>query len=474
MSVLIKGGRVITASDDYVADVFAENGTVTLIGESLDLAADKVIDAAGKYVIPGCIDPHTHLEMAFGGTVTCDDFTSGTVSAAFGGTTSLIDFCMQTPGDTFARALDVYHEKIERAKPVIDVGFHIGVTDLKQGGTLEDLAKLPAEGVTSYKLFMAYKGAVMVDDETLFRTMLTAAETGALVMVHAENGDAIDVLVKQALAEGKTAPIWHAKTRPPITEGEATNRAIQLAQVAGAPLYVVHVSCKEAIEPIARARASDWHAWGETCTQYLFIDETALEKPGFEGGKYIYTPPPRPKENQEHLWHALATGVLTAVSTDHCPFNWQGQKTLGKDDFSKIPNGGPGIENRLHMLHHFGVREGRFSMNRLVELLSTNVAKLFGLYPRKGTIAVGSDADIVVFDPEKRLTISARTHHSNVDYNLFEGTEVVGAPEVVLVRGQVIVEGDELVARPGAGQFIRRARFGEELTAAGERRMVTV
>jgi len=468
MSVLIKGGRIITAADDYVGDVYAEGETVSLIGESLDVQADKVIDAAGKYVLPGCIDPHTHLEMFFGGTVTCDDFTSGTVSAAFGGTTALVDFCMQTPGDSLPNALAAYHEKIERAKPVIDVGFHIGITDLHEGGNLEDLARLPDEGVTSYKLFMAYKGAVMVDDETLFKTMRVAADTGALIMVHAENGDAIDVLVKEAVAAGKTEPKWHAATRPPITEAEATNRAIQLARVAGAPLYVVHVSCKEALEPIERARAADWDAWGETCTQYLFIDETALDQPNFEGGKYVYTPPPRPKENQEHLWHALATDMLSVVSTDHCPFNWDGQKTLGKDDFSKIPNGGPGIENRLHMLHHFGARAGRFSLNRMVELLSTNPAKFFGLYPRKGTIAVGSDADLVVFDPEKQLTISAQTHHSNVDYNLFEGTQVTGAPEVVLVRGQVIVENDELVAEPGAGRFVKRARFGERLTAAGK------
>jgi dihydropyrimidinase len=319
---------------------------------------------------------------------------------------------------------------------------------------------------------MAYKGAVMVDDETLFKTMQVANETGALVMVHAENGDAIDVLVKEAVAAGKTEPKWHAATRPPITEAEATNRAIQLARVAGAPIYVVHVSCKEALEPIERARAADWDAWGETCTQYLFIDETALDQPNFEGGKYVYTPPPRPKENQEHLWHALATDMLSVVSTDHCPFNWDGQKTLGKDDFSKIPNGGPGIENRLHMLHHFGARAGRFSLNRMVELLSTNPAKFFGLYPRKGTIAVGSDADLVVFDPEKQLTISAQTHHSNVDYNLFEGTQVTGAPAVVLVRGQVIVENDELMAEPGAGRFVKRARFGERLTAAGKEEAV--
>ena len=468
MSVLIKGGRIVTAVDDYVGDVFVDNGTVAMLGESLDMTADKVIDAAGKYVLPGAIDPHTHIEMFFGGTTTCDDFTSGTVSAAFGGTTSLVDFCMQAPGTSFAEALENYHEKIERAKPVIDVGFHIGVTDLREGGTLEELAKLPDEGITSYKLFMAYKGAVMVDDETLFRTMEVAADTGALVMVHAENGDAIDIIVKNAVAEGKTEPIWHARTRPMETEAEATNRAIQLARVAGAGLYVVHVSCQPAVEPIALAREKGWDSWGETCTQYLFIDESALDQPGFEGGKYIYTPPPRPKEHQEHLWRAIRSDVLSVVSTDHCPFNWPEQKAINGEEFQKVPNGGPGIENRLHMLHHFGVREGRITLNRMVELTSTNVAKLFGLYPRKGTIAPGSDADIVVWDPEKKLTISSSTHHSNVNYNLFEGTKVQGAPEIVMVRGQVIIEDDELVAQPGAGQFIKRARFGEELAPAAK------
>ena len=468
MSVLIKRGRIVTAADDYVGDIYIENGTVSLIGESLDVSADKVIDATGKIVFPGAIDPHTHIELPFGGTVTCDDFTSGTVSAAFGGTTALVDFCFQMPGQTFAEALETWHEKVDRCKPVIDVGFHMAITDLREGGTLEDLAKVPDEGVTSYKLFMAYKGAVMVDDETLFKAMEVASDTGALVMVHAENGDAIDILVKRALAEGHTEPTWHARTRPPETEGEATNRAIQLARVAGAPLYVVHVSCKESIEPIAIARDKGWDVWGETCTQYLFVDESALDQPDFEGGKYIYTPPPRPKENQEHLWKALGNDVLSVVSTDHCPFNWPEQKGLGRDDFSKIPNGGPGIENRLQMLYTFGVSTGRFSMNRFVELVSTNPAKYFGLYPRKGTIAPGSDADIVIWDPEKKLTISAKTHHSNVNYNLFEGTQVTGAPEVVLVRGQVIVENDELVAQPGAGQFVKRARFGEELLPSGK------
>jgi dihydropyrimidinase len=463
MSVLIKGGRVITAADDYVADVYVEGERISLIGESLDVTADKVIEAAGKYVLPGAVDPHTHLEMPWRGETTIDDFESGQTAAAFGGTTTHVDFCIQAKGQTFAEALEIWHGKRE-GKAVIDNGFHIAVTDLREGGTLEELARLPEEhGVTSYKLFMAYKDSLMVDDETLFKTMQVAAETGALVMVHAENGDAIEVLMAEAIAAGNTAPIYHALTRPPETEGEATNRAIQLARVAGAALYVVHVSCAESVEPIAIARDKGWNVWGETCTQYFFIDQSFLEKPGFEGAKYVYTPPPRPKQNQEVLWNAVRTNVLQAISTDHCAYLFEGQKDAGKDDFRQIPNGGPGLENRLQLIHHFGVREGRISLNRMVELLCTNPAKLFGLYPRKGTLAVGSDADIVVFDPEKQVTISAATHHSRSDYNLYEGTEVHGSPATVLLRGNVIVENDELLAKPGSGRFIKRARPNEEL-----------
>jgi dihydropyrimidinase len=465
MSILIKGGRIITAADDYVGDVFVEGERIATIGESLDLEADRTIDASGKYILPGCVDPHTHLDMPFGGTVTIDDFESGHRAAAFGGTTCHVDFVIQPKGATFAEALEEWHGKRD-GKALIDNGFHMAVTDLKEGGTLEELATLAEQGVTSYKLFMAYKGAIMVDDETLFRVMQVAADTGALVMVHAEHGDAIDVLVKQALAAGKTEPKYHALTRPPETEGEATNRAIQLARVARCPLYVVHVSCKEAVEPIALARAKGWNVWGETCTQYFFVDYTFLERPNFEGAKYVYTPPPRPKENQDVLWDAVRTNVLSAISTDHCAFLWDGQKTLGRDDFSKIPNGGPGLENRLHMIHEFGVRAGRITLNRMVELLATNPAKLFGLYPRKGTIAVGSDADIVVFDPDRRHTITASVQQSKSDYNLFEGTEVTGTPELVLLRGNVLLEGDELTAEPGIGQFIRRVRVGERLAAA--------
>ncbi len=462
MSVLIRGGRIVTAADDYVADVFVDDERISLIGESLDIQADKVIEAAGKYVLPGCIDPHTHLDMPFGGTTTIDDVESGQTSAAFGGTTCHVDFIIQGKGQTFAQALEDWRAKAN-GKQMIDMGYHMAVTDLAEGGTLEELATLPDQGITSYKLFMAYKGALMVDDETLYRTMEVAAKTGALVMVHAENGDVIDILVQEALAAGHTEPLYHALTRPPEAEGEATNRAIQLAHLAGAPLYVVHVTCKEAVEPIAAAREKGWDVWGETCTQYFFTSLEDIAKPNFEGAKFVFSPPVRDKSNWDVLWNAVRTDALSAISTDHCAFRFDTQKTLGKDDFSKIPNGGPGIENRLQMIHEFGVRTGRISLNRMVELLATNPAKLFGLYPRKGTIAVGSDADIVVFDPEKKVTITAKTQHSKVDYNLYEGTQVTGSPEVVLLRGHVLVENDELVASPGVGQFVARARFGTEL-----------
>src|SRR3954462_11126897 len=462
MSVLIKGGRIITAADDYVADVYVEDETVSLIGESLDVSADKVIDASGKYVLPGSLDPHRHLDMPFGATATIDDVESGQTAAAFGATTTHVDFISRRPGAGFADAIANWRSKAA-GKQVIDMGYHMAVTDLHDGGSLEELATLPDEGITSYKLFMAYKGALMVDDETLFATMEVASQTGALVMVHAENGDLIDVLVRQALAAGNTEPLYHALTRPPEAEGEATNRAIQLARLAGAPLYVVHVTCREAVEPIARARDKGWEVWGETCTQYFFNSLDDIAKPDFEGAKYVYSPPVRDKSNWDVLWNAVRTDVLSVISTDHCAFLWDGQKTLGKDDFSKIPNGGPGLENRLQMIHEFGVREGRISLNRMVELLATNPARLFGLYPRKGTLAVGSAADVVVFDPEQRVTISASTHHSASDYNLYEGTDVVGSPDVVLLRGNVIVEGDQLLAKPGSGQFVKRARFGDEL-----------
>jgi dihydropyrimidinase len=467
VSVLIKGGRVITAADDYVGDVYIEDERISLIGESLDVAADRVIDAAGKYVLPGAIDPHTHLEMPFGGTITVDDFESGQLSAAFGGTTTHIDFAIQTRGRSFTEGIDEWHAKAN-GKTYIDYGFHIIVSDLEEGGTLEELATLPDMGVTSYKLLMAYKGVFQVSDETMFRVMDLARETGALVMIHGENGDAIDILVKRAVADGNLAPGWHYRTRPSALEGEATNRAIQLAHIAGAPVYIVHVTCREAVEAIDRARRQGWPVWGESCPQYLLLDETYLDRPDFEGAKYVFSPPLRDKLNQPVLWHGIQSDILSVMGTDHCSFTFAEQKRLGIDDFSKIPNGGPGLEDRLLLMHHFGVNEGRITLNRLVELCSTNAAKLFGLYPKKGTIAVGSDADIVLFDPQRRHVISAATHHTKCDYNLYEGTEVVGAVDTVLLRGQVLIENGELKAQPGVGRFVRRAKFGEQLTNVGE------
>jgi len=465
MSILIEGGRIVTGSDDYEADVYIEDETVSMIGESLDIGADRVIDARGRYVLPGCIDPHTHFDMPFGGTITADDFESGQTSCAFGGTTCHIDFANQVRGHSFAEGIETWHGKAN-GKALIDYGFHIIVVDIEEGGSLEELATLPDLGVTSYKMLLAYKNVLQVDDETLFKVFRLATETGALAMIHGENGDVIDVLVKEAVDQGNLEPRWHAKTRPAELEGEATNRAIQIAHVAGCPLYVVHVTCEESVDAIARARAKGWPVWGETCTQYFFIDDTYLDRPDFEGAKAVFSPPVRDKRNQPILWEAVRSDKLSAISTDHCSFRMSDQKTLGRDNFALIPNGAPGVEDRLLMIHHFGVNEGRINLNRMVELLSTNAAKLFGLYPRKGTIAPGSDADIVIFDPEREHTISARTHHTKADYNLYEGTTVLGAPEVVMVRGNILVEDGELVAEPGVGRFIERARFGQELKPA--------
>jgi dihydropyrimidinase len=467
MSTLVSGGRIITAADDYIADVFFEDEQISLIGKSLSVEADHVIDASGKFVLPGGIDVHTHMDTFIGGATTADNHYEGTVSAAFGGTTTIVDFVIPMPGESFSDALRGWQEKLDRNKPVVDVGFHMVVTDFRNGRSLDDLAQLQDEGVTSYKLFMAYKGTpVYADDETLFRTMRLAAENGSLVMVHAENADVIAVLTEDALANGNTAPKYHRLTRPPETEGEATNRAIQLARIAGCPLYVVHVSCADALEPIERARQMLWDVWAETCTQYLGLDNSSIDQPGFEGAKYVYTPPPREKHHVEALWKALRRDALSVVSSDHGPFNYIGQKEMGKDDFSKIPNGAPGIEERLKILHEFGVGTGRLDLSRVVQLFATTPAKLFGLYPRKGTIAVGSDADLVVFDPHRTHTISASTHHSTCDYNLFEGTHVTGLPELVFVRGQLVVNDGALTAQPGTGKFIKRARFGEMLAPA--------
>ena len=457
MSTLIKNGRIITSEQDYIADIYVENETITTIGSTLNIAADNVIDAAGKYVIPGGVDVHTHLDMPFGGTTSCDDFETGTKAAAFGGTTCIIDFATQSKGTRMRDALDVWWKKAGN-KATIDYGFHMIVTDLPEAH-IEDMSDMVREGITSFKLFMAYPNVIMTDDATIFRAMRHTAKTGALVCMHAENGNVIDLIVQQALAEGKTAPIYHALTRPTTAEGEAVNRSIALAEMAGAPVYIVHLSSNDALEKVAEARDKGLPVYAETCPQYLFLSLDDMNKPGFEDAKLVFTPPLREKWNQEKLWAGLKKNTLQVVSTDHCPFCFKEQKELGLHDFTKIPNGGPGIEHRLQLMFDGGVRQGKISLNRWVELTSTTPAKMFGLYPRKGTIAVGSDADIVIWDPEKEYTISVHTHHMAVDYSMFEGRKVKGNIDTVLSRGEMIIRNDKFLGNAGRGNFIKRNTY---------------
>ncbi len=455
---VIINGKIATASDTYEAEIGISGEKIAAIAKELPRDHARILDAAGKYVFPGGIDVHTHLDMPFGGTTSADDFETGTRAAAFGGTTTIIDFAVQGKGQALHTAIESWMKKAE-SKAVIDYGFHCIITDLPDA-RLEEIRQLVSEGVTSFKLFMAYPGALMVDDATIFKALQVASRSGALVCMHAENGPAIDVLVKQALAAGNTAPKYHVLTRPPVAEAEATGRAIALAEMAGAPIYIVHLTCDEALQKVHAARDRGLPAYAETCPQYLYLSIENFDVPGFEGAKYVFTPPLRSKQNQEKLWHGLKTGVLQAVSTDHCPFNFKGQKEMGLADFTKIPNGGPGIEHRLSLVYSGGVAAGRFSVNRFVELVSTAPARLFGLYPRKGTIAVGSDADLVIFDPRRQHTISANRHHMRVDYSMYEGVTVSGMPDVVLARGRVLVENGAFHGKAGAGNFLRRQPFG--------------
>jgi dihydropyrimidinase len=457
---IIKNGSVVTATDTYRADVAIANGKIAAIGSDLPLEnASKVLDATDRLVLPGGIDVHTHLDMPFGGTTSADDFETGTRAAAFGGTTTLIDFAIQYKGQQLRQAFDTWMGKAS-SKAVCDYAFHCIVTDVS-GGQLGEMNDLVHEGVTSFKLFMAYPGIFMLDDGSIFKALQTTSKNGGLVCMHAENGSAIDVIVQQALAEGKRAPKYHALTRPTTAEAEATARAIALAEMAGAPIYIVHLSCNDALEKVREARDRGLPVYAETCPQYLYLSLENMDAPGFEGAKYVFTPPLREKWNQEKLWNGLKRDHLQVVSTDHCPFCFKEQKELGRDDFTKIPNGGPGVEHRMSLIYSGGVAGGRFSANRFVELVSTTPAKLFGLYPRKGTIAVGSDADLVIFDPKRKHTISAKTHHMRVDYSMFEGIEVTGMPDAVLSRGNVVVEGDKFFGRAGQGQFLRRATYAQ-------------
>jgi dihydropyrimidinase len=457
MRTLIKNGTIVTAVDQYRGDVLVDGEKIAVIGTTLEIASetvDTVIDAAGKYVLPGGIDVHTHLDMPFGGATSADDFETGTIAAAHGGTTSVVDFAIQYKGQTLHHAWETWMKKAER-KAVIDYGFHMIMTDLNDG-TEAEMDALVNQGVTSFKLFMAYRGVFMLDDASIFKALLRTGNNGGTICMHAENGDVIDVLVQRALAEGKTAPKYHALTRPVRAEAEATHRAIALAEIAGVPIYIVHLSSAEALEMVTDARDRGLPAFAETCPQYLFLSYDDYEEPDFGGAKYVMSPPLRDKAKQDQLWRGLAFNDLQCISTDHCPFCLK-EKRLGEHDFSKIPNGAPGIETRMSLVYDGGVRPGRISLNRFVELTSTSPAKIFGLFPRKGTIAPGSDADIVVFDPNRVVTLAASTLHMNVDYNPYEGRQVTGATDTVLSRGRLVIEDGTFVGRPGRGSFLKRA-----------------
>ncbi|MFK0524882.1 dihydropyrimidinase [Paenibacillus illinoisensis] len=471
---LIQHGVLVTAADTFEADILIENGKITQIG--MGMVADdrtEIVDASGCYVIPGGIDPHTHLDMPFGGTVTADDFATGTTAAAFGGTTTILDFCLTQKGKPLTESLKEWHAKA-KGKAAIDYGFHLMIGEMNDQ-VLEELPQvIEEEGVSSFKVFMAYKNQFQADDGILYQTLQKAKEYGALVMVHAENGDVIDLLVRQALAEGRTEPIHHALTRPSILEGEATGRAARLAALADSQLYVVHVTCAEAVEQIARMRDMGYRIWGETCPQYLTLDQSIMEQPDFEGAKYVWSPPLREVSHQDVLWNALKSGQLQTIGSDHCSFNFKGQKDLGKNDFSKIPNGGPVIEDRLSILYSEGVAKGRISLNQWVDLCSTRASKLFGMFPQKGTLAVGTDADIVIFDPSISREISASTHHMNVDYSAFEGMQVQGCPVTVLCRGEYVIKDRQFAGAAGSGQYVKRAKYDASAPMPGRQAVTTV
>ncbi|GAA3462858.1 dihydropyrimidinase [Saccharothrix longispora] len=454
MSLLIKGGTVVNATGAVRADVLVEGETIAaLLSPTFTVHADEVVDATGRYVIPGGIDAHTHMEMPFGGTSSADTFETGTIAAAWGGTTTIIDFAVQAKGTSLLSTLDKWHRKAD-GNCAVDYGFHMIVSDVDDT-SLKEMESCVDAGVNTFKMFMAYPGVFYATDGEILRAMQKARETGSTIMMHAENGIAIDQLVAQALAQGRTDPVEHGLTRPPELEGEATSRAITLAKVTGAPLYIVHLSAAQALDAVTKARDTGQNVFAETCPQYLYLSLEDLAKPGFEGSKYVASPPLRPKEHQSELWRGLRTNDLSVVSTDHCPFCFKDQKELGRGDFSKIPNGMPGVEHRIDLLHQ-GVVAGEISLERWVEICSTTPARMFGLHPRKGVVAPGADADLVVYDPAARQVISAETHHMNVDYSAYEGMEITGKVETVLSRGRVVVDGSGFRGSTGHGRFLSR------------------
>jgi dihydropyrimidinase len=463
VGTLITGGTVVSAKASTLADVLIEGSIITAVAPRIERGSHTVIDATGMLILPGGIDVHTHLDMPFGGTTSADDYEWGTRAAAIGGTTTVIDFALQTIGKRMQDAYATWRKKSE-GKACIDYGLHMAVTDLgPDAAWIDDVNAMVAEGITSFKIFMAYPGVLMVDDATIFELMQRTATLGALVCVHAENGTVIDTIVHQALTAGNTGPLHHALTRPTVAEAEAVHRVVALSELAGASVYIVHVSSEDAMREVKAARARQLPVMGETCTQYLVLSiEDDMGKPGFEDAKYVFTPPLREKKNQQPLWLALEDDTLQVVSTDHCPFRFADQKTLGLGNFTKIPNGGPGVENRMQLIFHHGVNAGRITLERFVEITAEAPAKIFGMYPKKGTITVGSDADILIWDHTAEYTIAAATQSMHTDYSIFEGFKVRGNVRQVFSRGELIVQGGNFLGTVGRGQYLKRS-LGEVL-----------
>jgi dihydropyrimidinase len=458
MGTLIKGGKVVSAKSSQQADVLIDGEKITAVGAGLNATGHTVVDATGMFILPGGIDVHTHLDMPFGGTISADDYESGTRAAAIGGTTTVIDFALQSMGHPMAEAFKIWRAKSE-GKACIDYGLHMAVTDLGPNDAwIDEVDQMIAQGITSFKIFMAYPNVLMVDDRTIYKLMERTAKLGALVCVHAENGTVIDAIVQEALAAGKTGPLYHALTRPTVAEAEAVHRVVAISELAGgARTYIVHVSCEDAMREVEAARKRGLPVMGETCTQYLVLSiEDDMGKPGFEDAKYVFTPPLRQKKNHQPLWSALKDNVLQVVSTDHCPFRFADQKTLGLASFTKIPNGGPGIENRMQLVYHHGVNARRISLERFVDITAESPARIFGMYPQKGTLAPGSDADILVWDPEAKYTITAATQSMHTDYSIFEGFEVKGNARQVYSRGELVVDAGRFIGQVGRGRYLHR------------------
>lgn len=457
MSVLIKNGHIVTASEDFKADMYVEGEKIVAIGKDLKYDAKKIIDASGKLVFPGGIDPHVHLDMPFMGTSSSDDYETGTRAALHGGTTMVIDFILQTQGDTLYNALRAWQKRSEKA--IGDYSYHMAVTDFNDNTAQEVIDMIEKEGITSFKTFMAYKGALMIDDGQMVQLMRTLKKHGGLITVHATNGDMIDSLISMHRKEGKLTPLYHYLSQPEITEAEASERFSDMLHYTGCPGYIVHMTCEGALNAVRRASTRNQKVFVETCSQYLMLDASLYEK-GFEGAKWVMSPPLREKKDQTALWSGINQGLVQVVGTDHCPFTWE-QKKMGENDFSKIPNGHPAIEHRMEFMFSEGVAKGKISLSKFVEVTATNAAKIFGMYPRKGTLSIGADADIVVFDPTKKHTISVNTHHMNVDYSAYEGWEVTGKCETVLLRGQVAIENEKCLLTKGNGKFISRKKITE-------------